>query len=314
MTPTSRTRSGNGPMRSVATRKTWPSWPSCDAPAQLEQRGVEALDVADGGVDAGRRAGVDERAAPRPRWRPAASRRARGRRAPRARSPRRRAPRWAPRRSRSRAARRAAARRVEPNTSAASRTAPKRSPPGSTAPANATRGEACSSRAWWRPIMPSPSTAPRSGLVESGLGTAALGYPPCPITPPPVSSSARRPPSAATSASAPMSSSTTASSSATASSSRTTPCSASRRGWRRPRGAPRTELDAARHRGRCCGRAPGRSSSPARTSARGAIVGDQSFVRERTRVGPNSVIGRGSAIDNDVVVGARVQASSPTST
>ena len=39
----------------------------------------------------------------------------------------------------------------------------------------------------------------------------------------------------------------------------------------------------------------------------GAIVGDQAFVRERSRVGEGSVIGRGSAVDNDVVVGARVR-------
>jgi acetyltransferase-like isoleucine patch superfamily enzyme len=38
-----------------------------------------------------------------------------------------------------------------------------------------------------------------------------------------------------------------------------------------------------------------------------AILGDQSYVRERTRIGPGSVIGRGSAIDNDVVMGARVK-------
>jgi len=39
----------------------------------------------------------------------------------------------------------------------------------------------------------------------------------------------------------------------------------------------------------------------------GAILGDQSFVRERASVGPGSVIGRGSAVDNDVVIGARVR-------
>jgi acetyltransferase-like isoleucine patch superfamily enzyme len=39
----------------------------------------------------------------------------------------------------------------------------------------------------------------------------------------------------------------------------------------------------------------------------GAIVGDQAFVRERSRVGAGSVIGRGSAVDNDVVVGERVR-------
>jgi acetyltransferase-like isoleucine patch superfamily enzyme len=39
----------------------------------------------------------------------------------------------------------------------------------------------------------------------------------------------------------------------------------------------------------------------------GSILGDQSYVRERTRIGPGSVIGRGSVVDNDVLVGARVR-------
>jgi acetyltransferase-like isoleucine patch superfamily enzyme len=39
----------------------------------------------------------------------------------------------------------------------------------------------------------------------------------------------------------------------------------------------------------------------------GAIVGDQAYVRERAVIGPGTVIGRGSAVDNDVVVGARVR-------
>jgi acetyltransferase-like isoleucine patch superfamily enzyme len=39
----------------------------------------------------------------------------------------------------------------------------------------------------------------------------------------------------------------------------------------------------------------------------GAIVGDQAHVRERAVIGPDSVVGRGSAIDNDVVIGARVR-------
>jgi acetyltransferase-like isoleucine patch superfamily enzyme len=39
----------------------------------------------------------------------------------------------------------------------------------------------------------------------------------------------------------------------------------------------------------------------------GAILGDQSFVRERARIGEGTLIGRGSAVDNDVVVGARVR-------
>jgi acetyltransferase-like isoleucine patch superfamily enzyme len=41
--------------------------------------------------------------------------------------------------------------------------------------------------------------------------------------------------------------------------------------------------------------------------AEGAVVGDQAHVRERARIGERSVVGRGSAIDNDVVVGARVR-------
>jgi len=43
------------------------------------------------------------------------------------------------------------------------------------------------------------------------------------------------------------------------------------------------------------------------TIGEGAIVGDQAYVRERTTIGSRSVIGRGSAVDNDVVVGARVK-------
>jgi UDP-2-acetamido-3-amino-2,3-dideoxy-glucuronate N-acetyltransferase len=39
----------------------------------------------------------------------------------------------------------------------------------------------------------------------------------------------------------------------------------------------------------------------------GAIVGDQAFVRERARIGERTVVGRGSGVDNDVVVGARVR-------
>ena len=39
----------------------------------------------------------------------------------------------------------------------------------------------------------------------------------------------------------------------------------------------------------------------------GAILGDQSFVRERSSIGPGTVIGRGSVVDNDVVVGSRVR-------
>jgi UDP-2-acetamido-3-amino-2,3-dideoxy-glucuronate N-acetyltransferase len=36
------------------------------------------------------------------------------------------------------------------------------------------------------------------------------------------------------------------------------------------------------------------------------VLGDQSYVRERASLGPGAVLGRGSAIDNDVSVGERV--------
>ncbi len=42
----------------------------------------------------------------------------------------------------------------------------------------------------------------------------------------------------------------------------------------------------------------------------GVIVGDQSYVRERTTIGAESVVGRGACVDNDVVVGARVRLQS----
>ena len=41
-----------------------------------------------------------------------------------------------------------------------------------------------------------------------------------------------------------------------------------------------------------------------------AIIGDQAQVRERSVIGPQTVVGRGSAIDNDVMVGARVKIQS----
>jgi UDP-2-acetamido-3-amino-2,3-dideoxy-glucuronate N-acetyltransferase len=39
----------------------------------------------------------------------------------------------------------------------------------------------------------------------------------------------------------------------------------------------------------------------------GAILGDQSYVRERSTVGARAIIGRGSVVDNDVVIGERVR-------
>ena len=44
--------------------------------------------------------------------------------------------------------------------------------------------------------------------------------------------------------------------------------------------------------------------------ARAAIVGDQAQVRERARIGPESVVGRGTAVDNEVTIGARVKIES----
>jgi acetyltransferase-like isoleucine patch superfamily enzyme len=41
-----------------------------------------------------------------------------------------------------------------------------------------------------------------------------------------------------------------------------------------------------------------------------ALIGDQAHVRERARIGAESMIGRGSAVDNDVIVGARVKVES----
>src|SRR3712207_2216250 len=42
------------------------------------------------------------------------------------------------------------------------------------------------------------------------------------------------------------------------------------------------------------------------TIAEGAVVGDQAYVRERVEVGARTVVGRGSTVENDVRIGARV--------
>ncbi|MBI5104940.1 MAG: N-acetyltransferase [Solirubrobacterales bacterium] len=42
----------------------------------------------------------------------------------------------------------------------------------------------------------------------------------------------------------------------------------------------------------------------------GAIVGDQAFVRERTRIGAGSVVGQGTTVDCDVTIGERVRVQS----
>ncbi len=165
-TPTSRTRSGNGPTRSVAIRKTSPSWPSCTRRAQLEQRRVAALDVADGAAGRPPLARRRSARAPRRPSPPAASRRARGRRRRPARAPPRRCSSVGTAttaKSGGRPARPAARRRSR--TAARRRaTAPKRSPPGSTAPAKRMAGHDCSSGRGGGPS--SRGRAPRRAAVR----------------------------------------------------------------------------------------------------------------------------------------------------
>jgi acetyltransferase-like isoleucine patch superfamily enzyme len=43
------------------------------------------------------------------------------------------------------------------------------------------------------------------------------------------------------------------------------------------------------------------------TIGEGSIVGDQAYVRERAAIGSDTVIGRGSAVDNDVTIGDHVR-------
>ena len=279
------------------------------APAQLEQRGVEALDVADRGVDAGRPARVDDLARLRPPSRPAASRRARGRPRRRGCARRRRAPRSAPRRSRSRASRRAAGRRGRRTRAPSSRTAPKRSPAGIDG-----AGERDARRGLQQPRVVAADHARARARRRAaawwslGLGTAPLGYPPCPITPPPVSSSARRPPSArdvSFGANVVVHDGVVIGDGVVVQDGAVLgkpPRAGADLAARRA-----TELDALVIEDGRGGLRAGRSSSPARTSARARSSATRSFVRERApRRAPNSVVGRGSAIDNDVVIGARV--------
>jgi len=54
----------------------------------------------------------------------------------------------------------------------------------------------------------------------------------------------------------------------------------------------------------------GGDSSPPAERQGGLWSGDQAQIRERSVVGPQSVIGRGSAVDNDVMIGARVKIQS----
>ena len=154
------------------SRKTSPSWPSSTRSRSCEQRRVEALDVADGGAHAGRAHDVDDL----PRLVGGRGQRlldqhvdARGGERADGRQV------LLGRHRDDREVRRAAVEQLVDrarSTRAGSCTAPKRSPPGSTAPAKRDAGMACRMRAWWRPIMPRPSTAPRSGSVGSRRPTA----------------------------------------------------------------------------------------------------------------------------------------------
>ena len=152
-----------------------------------------------------------------------------------------------------------------------------------------TRGEACSRRAWWRPIMPRPSTAPRSAGCRSWARTAPTRVPAMRRLRP-VSSSARPPRSGADVAlrrarRRPR----RRGASATASSCRTARSSASRR-----RSAPRSSNAGAPRPPALViedGRGDLRAGDRLRrrpASGAGAIVGDQAYVRERARIGAGS--------------------------
>src|SRR3954454_24800609 len=190
-----------------------------------------------------------------------------------------------------------------------SRTAPKRSPVGSTAPAKAARSVACSRRAWWRPIMPRPSTAPRWAGGGEGAGTTATMV------------SAMADPTAPGLVLSP-----------TASVGRDVVLGVNvvvhdgvvigdgvviqdaailgkppRLGARS--NAPRTPLEplVIEQGAVICAQAIVFGGAHI---GRDVIVGDQAVIRERARIGAETVVGRGSLVDNDVVVGARVRLQS----
>src|SRR3954469_3639346 len=173
-TPTSRTRSGNGPTRSVATRKTSPSWPPWTRRRSSTSAGLQ------------RSTWPTAPCRPASRTTPMSSRASSALAASGFSTST-----WIPSAASSRTVARcssvgtattaksgvgpaARSSASEAWISDASCTAPKRSPEGSTAPARRRRGWDWRMRAWWRPIIPSPSTAPRSG---SSFATARLGYP-----------------------------------------------------------------------------------------------------------------------------------------
>jgi len=116
---------------------------------------------------------------------------------------------------------------------------------------------------------------------------------------PPASSSAPPPPSAKACASAPTWWSTTASCWAIAARSRTTWCSASRRIRRGGEAAPLVVGAGVRV-------GAGAIVFAGSELCEGVMVGDQAYVRERVWVGAGSLVGRGSTVDNDVRIGERV--------
>ena len=216
------------------------------------------------------------------------------------------------------ARRRRAARPTEASTSAGSCDGAERSPAGSTAPANARAAELCSRRAWWRPIMPRPSTAPRSSWRSDSLrpvrpSTRVIRDGPLRRRPDPglvcaPTAQRRRPDVALRRAT---SSSTPGRCSATAASSQDgavlgKPATLAAHVLGR-----RLRLGAAASSGRARWSAPGRSCSPARASARARSSATRPTCASARAIGARHASSAAAAtIDNDVIVGERVRMQS----
>src|SRR5919197_4183356 len=154
--------------------------------------------------------------------------------------------------------------------------------------------------------MPSPSTAPRRGVVRSGLGTASLGYPSMPDHPAPglvLSPTASVGRDVSFGANVVVHDGVVIGDGAIVQDNvvlgkvpRLAPTSGAA-------GQPIEALVIEEGAAVCAGAIlfAGAHIGPR------AIIGDQSYVRERATVGERTVIGRGSAIDNDVAIGARVK-------
>ena len=291
-------------MRSVATRKTWPSSPACVFARSVEQRRVEALDVADRGVDAGRPAGVDEA-------RPSAAVAASGFSTST----------WTP----SAASRLTAATCSSVGTATIAKSGAPAAQEGIEI-AEHEAGVVHGAEAVAAGVDGAGERDARRGLQQAGVVAADHAQPEHGAAQRPGGVWARH---GATRVSAmPDHPAPGLVLSPTASVGRDVSFGANvvvHDGvvigdgvviqddvvlGKSPRlaptsGAPRTQLDALvieEGAAICAGAIVFAGSQ----IGAGAIVGDQSYVRERTRIGADSVIGRGSAVDNDVVIGARV--------